>query len=115
MAAGDNVDPKITAWANGRVRPLADKLAAAYYALQAYINDYTTQGISATITADGASAPIGDGSDVDGRPRITGTQIINLEAALVALKTQMDTTLISGVGTTTLAIISPIQVNGSPR
>ena len=111
----DITTPQVVTFANNRTRVLADKIASLYYALTAYQNDYASQGIAALITAGGTSNFIGDGSDVDGRQRITGTQMANFKAGVDAMVTALGTTNITGVGTPMSTIVNGIQVNGSPR
>jgi hypothetical protein len=82
------------------------------YAVDAYLADYTAQGIASLISSDGAANLMGT---QDGRVPITGTQITNQKAGLTALQTALITTLVAGVGTTNAAINDAIQVNGSPR
>ena len=108
-------DPQLRVWANTRVRPLADAITALVAKMEAYQTDYQAQGIAALITAAGASNTIGDGSDVDGRIPITGTQIVNFKAAVDQAVTALDGTLVSGVGSKISTIVAAIQVNGSIR
>ena len=111
----DITDVQVVRFANERTRVLADKLEALYFELSAYRSDYAGQGISAKITAAGASGTIADGSDVDGRQRITGVSIQNLAAGLTQLQTAWDTTLVAGVGATLKSMLDTVQVNGTPR
>ncbi len=101
-------------WADERVRTIADRITALSYVLDAYLAEYTSQGIAAAISSDGAANTFG-ANQGDGRALVTGTQIINQRAAILQLQTAMSTTLVSGVGATVKAINDPIQVNGSPR
>jgi hypothetical protein len=110
-----NTDPQVVKWSNERARVLADGIERLRYAVVAYQADYVAQAISAKITAAGASERIADGSDVDGRSIVIGTQLINLKAAVDKLVTNLTADLVSGVGTTVAAIADGIQVNGSPR
>lgn len=107
-----SVNPQLNAWADERVRTIADKLIQLKYVIDAYVSEYTTKGIAAAITADGVANLFGQ---QDSRTPITGTQIINQRAGLVQLQTAINTTLISGVGATNAAVNEPIQVNGTPR
>jgi hypothetical protein len=111
----DIVNPQVKLHSNKYVRTVVDRFVASYYALISCQGDYTGQGIAAKINAEGASNFIADESETDGRPRATGTAVINTNAALTQLKTAMDTTLIPGVGTTIMALFSTLQVNGAPR
>lgn len=110
MAASSN--QQLNAWADQRSRTIADKLTQLRYAIDAYLSDYAAGGIATAITADGAGNLMGA---QDGRAAITGTQIINQKAGLLALQTAIETTTVAGVGTTNAAINDAIQVNGSPR
>lgn len=107
-----STNPQINAWADERSRVIADKVIQLRYAIDAYLADYTAKGIAALITADGAGNLVGQ---QDGRVPITGTQITNQRAGLLALQTAISTTLVAGVGTTNATINDAIQVNGSPR
>jgi hypothetical protein len=108
-------DSQIIKFANERARTIADEVARLHYAIEGWLADYTAQGISALITAAGATNVIADGSETDGRVRITGTQLVNLRAALLQVQTAVDTTTVSGVGVAPFGIANGIQVNGSPR
>jgi hypothetical protein len=107
-------DVQVVKWANERSRTIADKGAALYAALVAYQNEYAAQGIAAKIVSAGASGTVADGSDVDGRPRITGTTLVNFKAVVDQMKTAFDAT-VAGVGSPATTTINQIQVNGSPR
>jgi uncharacterized membrane protein YjgN (DUF898 family) len=108
-------DPQVVLFANDRTRSAADKMEILYSILLAWQADYVAQGIAAKIVTAGASNIIADGSEIDGRQRITGNSIINLHAALTQLLTAWDTTLVTGVGATVKAVTDGIQVNGTPR
>lgn len=110
----DITNAQVVKFANERTRQIADKVTALSYALRAYQADYAAGGISALITAAGASNLIDDGSAADGRTRITGTSLVNFIAGINALVVQFDAT-VAGVGTSITAISNGIQVNGSPR
>jgi hypothetical protein len=111
----DITDPQVVVWANERARTIADALVAFEAKLGGWQSDYAAQSIASQISAAGASELVADGSDVDGRPRITGNQIINLHAAIAQVRTAISTTLVSGVGSPPKTIADAIQVNGSPR
>ena len=107
-------DTQIIKFSNERARTISDKLIALYYDLVAFQADYSSNGISAKITASGTANNIGDGSDVDGRSLITGTSLVNLKAAVAAIQTAMESA-VAGVGSPTTTIAGGIQVGGSPR
>lgn len=83
--------------------------------MDAFITDYNAQGIGAKITTAGTSERVADGALADGRPLVTGTQLVNQRAGIVKLQTSLRTELVSGVGTSIATINDAIQVNGSPR
>jgi hypothetical protein len=116
----DITDPQVVAWANERARTIADALVAFEAKLGGWQADYAAQSIASQISAAGASEIVADWDDFggvtkDGRPRITGNQIINLHAAIAQVRTAISTTLVSGVGLPPKTIADAIQVNGSPR
>lgn len=110
-------NPQVVTFANERARTMADTVVRLSAQVDAWLADYTAQGIAAAITGDaaGSSSNIGDGSATDGRQRVTGSEIINFRAALLQVQTALTTTLVSGVGATVKAIADGIQVNGSVR
>lgn len=103
-----NTNPQCVKWANERTRVLANKVDDLDDAINDYITDWTSQGLSALITAAGAAELIADGSDVDGRPRMSGTQMTNFRAALLQLQASYAAS-VSGVGASVTAIVSPIK------
>ncbi len=76
-------DPQVIRFANETVRPLCDALYKAYYKSKSAIEDYYNGGdIGTKIDTAGAGNLIADGSDSDGRTRITGGDIYNIITAL---------------------------------
>jgi hypothetical protein len=74
----DVTDPEIIRFANEGLRPAMDRLAAAYLQAKALLSSYDASGLVSKIppTAD----YLADGSDVDGRPRITaGGVLLSME------------------------------------
>lgn len=110
MAASQNL--QLNKFADERTRTVADTLEKCLLTIDSYLTDYAANGIAALITSDGASNFMGI---QDGRFPITGTQIINMKAALLQIQVAAETTLVSGVGATVKSVIDPIQVNGSTR
>jgi hypothetical protein len=116
----DITDPQVVAWANERARTIADALVAFEAKLGGWQSDYAAQSIAAQISAAGASEIVADwdgfgGVTKDGRPRITGNQILNLNAAIAQVRTAIKDTNVTGVGSPPKTIADAIQVNGSPR
>jgi hypothetical protein len=110
----DITDAQIVAWSNTRSRVLANKMADLYAVAVAYQNDWAAQGLAARITAAGAANNIGDNYQLDGKPIITGTALVNFKAAIDQVKANFDT-LVSGVGSPVTTIVNGIQTDGSPR
>lgn len=110
MANSQNL--QLNSWADNRTRTLCDKLEQTMLVIDSYLTDYAAQGIAALITSDGATNNMGT---QDGRIPITGTQIVNLKAALLQIQVAAETTLVSGVGATVKSIVDAMQVNGSTR
>ena len=108
----DITNPQIIAFANERVRTIADKVTELRYAIDSYLNDYAAQGMAALIVTAGGANTI---PETSGRSIITGTQILNQKAAILKLQPNFEADLVSGVGATVAAINDAIQVNGSPR
>jgi hypothetical protein len=113
----DITNVQVVRFSNERARTMADAIVSLSAKVDAWLADWTAQAISAAITADsaGASANVADGSETDGRQRVTGTELTNFRAALIQVQTALTTTLVSGVGATVKAIADGIQVNGSAR
>jgi hypothetical protein len=80
-------NPQVVAFANNRVRPIADKLIRARRDLQAVVEEYTDQNVGSLIDAAGDGNLIADGSATDGRPRLAGGDIYNLITLLQDLDT----------------------------
>lgn len=111
----DNTDKQIITFANERVRPLADAIEQLYLKATAFQAAYAAGGLATLITSAGAANTIADGSDSDGRKRITGTHIINFKACVDQLVTALGTTAVTGVGSTVKAVADQIEVNGLPK
>lgn len=77
----ENSNPQVVAFANNKVRPLADKLVGLYYSSKSLIAEYAAGDIGTKIEAAGAGELLADGSAVDGRTRITGGDIYNIVTA----------------------------------
>lgn len=101
----DITTPQIVRFANERARVFADILDACYLTAKRFQQDWAA--LVATITVPSTADNIADGSDIDGRLRMTANQ-------LQALKTQCDT-IVSWFETGTPTRIAQIQqvcVNG---
>jgi hypothetical protein len=105
---------------------MSDDITRLCAIIDSYLVDYQAQGIDALINAGGDTNNIDDGSvpggsypgqnpNGDGRQLVTGLEVQNLKAALVQVQTALETTVITGVGTTPKTVAAGIQVNGSVR
>lgn len=71
-------DAQVIKFANERVRVFADLMAKSRAMAVSIVEDYNAQNIGSKINNAGAGLLISDGSEKDGRPRITGGQIYNM-------------------------------------
>ena len=81
----DITNAQVIKFSNEKIRPMADILYSSYYRALAVINDYNSGDIGSKINDAGAGNFVGDGSDLDGRTRITGGDIYNFITALQEL------------------------------
>lgn len=79
-------DPRAVKFANERIRPLADKVASMWMALQAVGAEFQAKGI-ADVVPDKPDEIVADGSDVDGRTPISGHDIHQMIALIADLVT----------------------------
>ena len=110
-----SVNAQLNLFADENYRSLADATEIYYAKLAGFITRYNSGGIGALASADAANYLSQTPSPPDGRPLVTGTNLINFKAAMAQIKLAMDTTLVSGVGTTALAQADIAQVNGLPK
>lgn len=75
-------NPQVVTFANTRIRPIADKLYSTYYHAKSVLGDYNVGDIGSKIDSAGAGNLISDGSEIDGRTRISGGDIYNIITAL---------------------------------
>ena len=108
----DNTNAQIVRWANLRARTICDSITKLSYALRAYQADYAAAGMATLVNNNTPANNIADGSDIDGRTRLTGTQLQNLIAGINQLVTAFDAS-VTGVGSSITTISGGIQVNGS--
>lgn len=105
---------QLNSWSDNRYRTLSDEVEMFLAKVLAWQTDYAAQGVGALASTD-ASNNLGSGIGTDGRAPVTGTNLINFNAAVNQIATAMNTTLVGGVGTTAKAQADIAQVNGSPR
>lgn len=105
----ENTDVQVVKFANERVRIFADLLAKTRAAGISLVEDYTAQDIGTKIDTAGAGLLIADGSDRDGRSRITGGSIYNIiTLAEQFVKSNGSEFIDAG----RISVINSIKVNG---
>lgn len=93
-------NPEVTKFCNEGVRVVADKLAAAYYAAKTLVASYDATGMAAKLGDDKTfSDLIADGSEADGRPRVSAGGVKLTVENIRGLITQLETAD-SGTGLT---------------
>lgn len=100
-----NTNPQAIAFANGRIRPAADRLAQAYYMAKALVADWNAQNVAAVIIPGDTVNIISDGSATDGRKPIT-----NDNAYAIILQAQALITLYEASGgapLTSILLVAP--------
>jgi len=70
----DITNPQAIAFANNRIRVIADLQAQLYYASKALTADWFAQGVD-TVIPNNAGDTVVDGSATDGRAPITGAKV----------------------------------------
>ena len=93
-------NPQIVKLCNEGLRPAAYHLAVAYYAAKALVQSYDAIGAAALLGDDNTySDLVADGSETDGRPRISAGGVKLTIENLRGLISQLETTD-SGTGMT---------------
>jgi hypothetical protein len=103
----DITNPQYIVFANTRCRPLADVAEQLYQTCKRFEQEYVAYGAaSVPNTADN----IADGSDLDGRKRMTGAQLQALKQLSAAMITWYETG-----SPTRIVQLQQFSVNGSSR
>jgi len=110
----NSASAQLNSFSDQRYRTLADATEIYLAKLLAWQTDYAAEGVGALATTDAANN-LGNGIPADGRPLVTGTNLINFNAGIAQVVTAMNTTLVPGVGTTFKAQADIGQVNWTPR
>jgi len=76
----DITNPQAVRFSNEDIRPMADKLAQAYYAAKMFLNEWAAQEIGTLIP--NTNDVIIDGSVSDGRASIDGSKVNGLHGYL---------------------------------
>lgn len=104
----DNVNPQAVSFSNEKARVFADALLSAIQTARAFKAFYDANTLDGIFPAD--AEKIADGSDLDGRQRVTNNGIRALYTAASDILTW------AGTGTPTReARLTTIAVNGGPR
>ena len=85
----DITDKQAIRFANERIRPVSNKLAQVYYQAKQIVAEWTALGGSSLIAND-AEATLIDGSAVDGRPSIVGSDVNNIINRLAEIITSFE-------------------------
>jgi len=101
-------NPQAVAFSNERVRALADKAAAYYWAAKAFLLEWDAAGIGAVIPNDAGELMV-DGSATDGRTPITGAGVNGLKGHVALMVADLEAN-----ANAKLNILLKIEVNGSP-
>ena len=113
-----NTNAQAIAFANSRIRPMADQLYSSYLSAKKLVNEWNGQSLPAVIPND--STVIADGSAIDGRPQITNAQATNIVTRCNEIISWMENGLVGSpfLGTTTLATlgtVTAVEVNGQTK
>ncbi len=100
-------DPTAVAFCNAKVRRLADLYSQLYYASQPVIDEWNARGGTAFIPA--RSDVVADGADQDGRPQITGAQVVNLIVRLQELATDLEAADKAKLNTLLAVAVNPTE------
>ena len=101
-------DPAAVAFANQKVRPMADAMAQNYATCKAIVNEWNATSMSAKIT--NTTDIITDGSAQDGRNQITGAQATSIITRAQEVITDYEATSSAKLNT----VIS-VKVNGQAK
>ena len=97
-------NPQVVKFANERGRPLADVAEQLYQSCKRYQQEW------ATVTVPNTADLVADGSEVDGRKRISGAHVTNLKALADSMVTWFET------GTPSRIVqLQLVSVNGQAR
>jgi hypothetical protein len=70
-------NPQLVNWANEEGRTFADKLFQLVHHAERAVGEYNQRDLGTIINDGGASELITDGSQTDGRTRVTGGDVFN--------------------------------------
>lgn len=104
----DITNPQIIKFANERGRLLADIAESLYHTSKRFQQEWVALVASTPIIP--TASPIADGSDTDGRKRVTDTHLVNLKSLADSMVTWFETG-----SPTRIAQLQLISVNGGAR
>jgi hypothetical protein len=105
----DITNPQIVKFANEKARVLADAADSFYSTCKRFQQEWAA-AVAAGVTFPATADLLADGSDVDGRKRVTANQLQGLKSLADAMVTWFETG-----APTRIAQIQAISVNGTPR
>lgn len=111
-----NSNPQAVAFANQKIRPMADLLYTAYYTAKSVLAQWNAQNVAAVIPND--ATIIADGAATDGRAQITDAQATNVITRCQDLINWMEGANTIAAGNGSLAVLNTValvQVNGKAQ
>lgn len=81
----DITNPQVVDYANNYLRPISDTIARLYSIIPGYLDVYNERNLGTIINDAGAGEFIADGSEIDGRTRVTGGDVFNMVTLLTEL------------------------------
>lgn len=101
-------NPTAVRFANDQARPMADRLAKAYYAAKQIVNNWNAQQL-AGLLPPGSATVIDDGSSTDGRSPISADAVYGIVLRAQALIDDLEAN-----GAAKLTSILAVAVNVNP-
>jgi len=111
-----NSNPQAVAFANQKIRPMADLLYSAYETARSVLQQWNSQSVSSVIPND--STVIADGAATDGRPPMTNAQATNIITRCTDIINWMEGSAAISAGDGSKAVlgtVSAVEVNGIAR
>ncbi len=83
-------DPQLARFCNEKIRPLANALWESYFRSDALVEDYDVVGIDTILGKAADEDLVADGSESDGRTRISAQDVRNMHKLLDEFKNFLD-------------------------
>lgn len=110
----DITNPQYVKFANERIRPTLDVSESMYQTYKRFQQEFTAYGAGGIPNND--TDLFADGSDTDGRKRMSGSAAAAVKSLVDALVTYFETPVtIGGVTKTRIAWVQSWSVNGQAR